>query len=58
MSTLKNDASSLAEQAKATGDNLLGHAKAAANEAIAAGSKAAENIADEKLKQAEQVSKK
>lgn len=55
LNALANDASSMAERAKATGGTLLDHAKGAATEAIAAGSKAAENIVDEKLKEAENV---
>lgn len=50
-----NNASSMAEQAKATGETLFGHAKGAATEAIAAGSRAAEGIVDQKLKEAENV---
>lgn len=52
---LANDASSFAEKAKASGGVLFDHAKGAANEALAAGTKAAENIVDEKLKEAENV---
>lgn len=55
LNALANDASTLAERAKTAGGTLFDHAKGAANEAIAAGSKAAESIADEKLKQAENV---
>lgn len=55
LNALATDASSMAERAKATGGTFLDHAKGAATEAIAAGSKAAENIVDEKLKQAENV---
>lgn len=49
------DASAMAEHAKETGASLLDHAKGAAAAALAAGSKAAEEIADEKLKDAENV---
>lgn len=52
---LASDASSMAEQAKAAGGTFLDHAKGAANAAFAAGSKAAENVVDEKLKEAEHV---
>lgn len=45
-----------AEEAKTTGASLFDHAKGTAAAAIAAGSKAAEDIADEKLKDAESVS--
>lgn len=48
--------SELANNAKTTGATLLDHAKGAATHALAAGSKAAEEIADEKLKEAENVS--
>lgn len=51
----KQDLSQLANNAKTTGATLLDHAKGAAEHAIAAGSKAAEGIADEKLKEAENV---
>lgn len=53
---LADDASSTAAQAKSTAGNLFDHAKGAANEALAAGTKAAENIVDQKLKEAETVS--
>lgn len=52
----KNDLSEFAEEAKSTGASMFDHAKGAATAAIAAGSKAAEDIADEKLKEAESVS--
>lgn len=52
----KHDLSEFAEEAKTTGASMFDHAKGAATAAIAAGSKAAEDIADEKLKQAESVS--
>lgn len=55
LNALANDASQLADRAKATGGSLFDHAKGAADAALAAGSKAAENIVDEKLKQAENV---
>lgn len=55
MNQLASDASGLASKAKETGGTLLGHAKGAANEAVAAGSRAAENIVDQKLKEAENV---
>lgn len=47
-----------AEHAKLTGASLFGHAKGAAAAAIAAGSKTAEEIADQKLKEAENVMSK
>lgn len=52
---MASDASALAERAKATGGSLFDHAKGAADAALTAGSKSAENIVDEKLKQAENV---
>lgn len=52
---LANDASSLADQAKTAGSSFFGHAKGAAAAAFEAGSKAAENVVDEKLKEAENV---
>lgn len=52
----KHDLSEFAEEAKTTGASMFDHAKGAAAAALAAGSKAAEDIADEKLKEAESVS--
>lgn len=52
---LAQDASATAAQVKSTAGTLFDHAKGAANEALAAGSKAAENIVDQKLKEAENV---
>lgn len=52
----KHDLGEFAEEAKTTGSSLFDHAKGTAAAAIAAGSKAAEDIADEKLKEAESVS--
>lgn len=43
-------------EAANTAGTFFDHAKGAANEAISAGSKAAENIVDQKLKEAEGVS--
>lgn len=53
---LASDASAMAEQAKIAGGNFMDHAKGAAAAAVAAGSAAAENIFDEKMKQTEEVS--
>lgn len=55
MSELADDASAMAEHAKTTGASMFDHAKGAATAALTAGSKAAEEIADEKLKEAENV---
>lgn len=52
----KHGLSEFAEEAKTTGASMFDHAKGAATAAIAAGSKSAEDIADEKLKEAESVS--
>lgn len=45
----------LASDAKAAGGTIFDHAKGAAAAAFEAGSKAAENVVDEKLKEAEHV---
>lgn len=45
----------LASDAKAAGGSIFDHAKGAAAAAFEAGSKAAENVVDEKLKEAEHV---
>lgn len=45
----------MADHAKLTGASMFDHTKGAAAAALAAGSKAAEDIADEKLKEAENV---
>lgn len=55
LNQLASDASGVAEKAKETGGTALDHAKGAANAAMAAGSKAVENIVEQKLKDAENV---
>lgn len=55
LNQLADDATTLAEKAKATGGTALDHAKGAATAAIAASSKTAEGIVDQKLKDAENV---
>lgn len=56
LSQMSDEASKAASDAKSTATNLFDHAKGAANAAMVAGSKAAENIVDQKLKEAEHVS--
>lgn len=53
---MSDEASKAAADVKSTATTLFDHAKGAANAAIEAGSKAAENIVDQKLKEAEHVS--
>lgn len=55
LNQLAEEATTLAGKAKQAGGTALDHAKGAATAAIAAGSKAAEEIVDQKLKESENV---
>lgn len=52
---MSDEASKVAADTKSTATNLIDHAKGAINAAMEAGSKTAENIFDQKLKETEHV---